>query len=252
MTLEDYYYYAGSGGTAGSFPPVGGGNTFAETVLGLTPTAYWRLGESSGAPQDSSGNAHHLSVSGSPTYGVAGWAGDGGTGMTFDSTSCLFASDNAAWDMGTGDFSVMFAMKMASWPAADAQAIGHDGGGTAGEWEVYTRTSLANDLTVSVGNTNTYNLSSGIALADGSWRLVIITWARSSNVTLYVDGASQEALDISATSATDLTNTAALRLAGRGVGSRPWPGSLCEMAVWKGTALTSTNVIALYAARDVV
>jgi Concanavalin A-like lectin/glucanases superfamily len=46
--------------------------SYASEVLADNPKAFWRMSEPSGSPQDSSGNAHHVtSVVGAPTYSQA-------------------------------------------------------------------------------------------------------------------------------------------------------------------------------------
>jgi hypothetical protein len=59
----------------------------SDGVLGLSPIAYWRLGEASGtSAADASGNGHTGTYVGSPTLGVAGLlTGDADTAVTFGS-----------------------------------------------------------------------------------------------------------------------------------------------------------------------
>ena len=72
-----------------------------------SPSAYWRLGESSGNPQDSVGTAHVTGVVGTPTYGVAGaLSGDMSTAVTFAGGSEFTIPNNAALNFGDGPFSV--------------------------------------------------------------------------------------------------------------------------------------------------
>jgi hypothetical protein len=236
---------------------VDAGTSFADEVDGLNPTAYWRLGEASGQPADSSGNGHTLSVTGSPTYGVSGW-NTGNDAMTFDdSGEHLYVNDHNDWDVGTSDFSVMWAQNVASgWPSSHGHIIGHDGQGYGGEWFVRLRGGFADKVWLGLGGTDAYLTTGADMLDSGSWVFCVLTVDRSANATLYVDGTtldsgSEYTASVSGASATDLTNTRPLRIANRSAsGSTPFAGSLDEVALWNGTLLTQQNVQDLFDARD--
>lgn len=97
-------------GVTGPFYVVAYKATFRNAVLADGPRAYWRLGESSGLPQDIAGTNHVSSVAGSPTYGVAGGTGDGNTAMTFPAGSCLVVPRAPALDVGDS-FTIEFLVK---------------------------------------------------------------------------------------------------------------------------------------------
>src|SRR3990167_10304778 len=145
-------------------PPAEGGQTCAEAVLDLVPTAYWRLGEASGAPADSSGNGHTLTVGGSPAYDAAGWTGDSDGAMTFDGLDYLSNADHADWDIGTSDFTVSWVLKRSGTPAAQEAIIGHDGQGFSGEWQVSL--SPTSSLILLQLDTQNFNLSHTAPLYD--------------------------------------------------------------------------------------
>ena len=111
MSLFDYYH---------AIPAPSAVLTYAQTLIAMAPTAYWRLGESSGNAADSSGNGYTLTAGGSPTYSAAGWANGGDTAITFDVD--WFTASDAAWmDIGTGDWSVSWCMKRSGTPATQMQ-----------------------------------------------------------------------------------------------------------------------------------
>lgn len=250
---ERIYYREGASAPPFSYPA--GGDTFEEAVLALTPDAYWRLGESSGNAADSSGNSRTLTAGGTITYGEAGWAGDGDTAMTFTSGDSLTRADEALWDVGTSDFTVMWAHKVGpGWPT-DQQLIGHDGQGFAGEW--YVRMSATTDAIrirlqdAVTGTLTTDFVTTADSLDTGAWVFCVITFDRSGNAILYVDGYTEYTQDISSASAYNVTNARALWLAGNSAsGARDYLGSLDEVAFWKGTLLTQSQVRALYDARN--
>lgn len=233
-------------------PPTPPGDTYAETLIAMAPTAYWRLGESSGNAADSSGNGYTLTAGGTPTYSVSGWPGDGDTAITFDAD--WFTASDAAWmDVGTADFTIAWCMKHAAgWPTAHERILGHDGQGNTGQWTVYLRASVDDYVRLNLDATADYNfVTSANLLDDGNWHHCVLSVDRSGNGVLYVDGNAEDTVDVSASSSLDLTNTRALWLGARSaVPSEPYVGSLDEVAFWNGTALSSTEVATLYAARN--
>jgi hypothetical protein len=250
-----YYYHASTTPLSGSYAGDDPGTAFADAVIALSPTAWWRLGEASGNALDSSGNSRTLTASGSITYSQAGWPGDGDTAMAFAATSYLRRADEAAWDMGTGDFSVMWAHKVGpGWPT-DQQVIGHDGQGTNGEWRVRFSTSEDNiqlyfgDATS--GSVSLFIPTTANTLDTGAWVLCVITADRDGNATLYVDGYTEYTGSIAAGSAYDVTNASFLYVAHNNTsGARQYVGSLDEVALWKGTLLSQSQVRGLYDSRN--
>jgi hypothetical protein len=79
-------------------------DTYSGHVLQHDPVAYYRLGESSGQPQDSSGNGNHTTATGgTPTYAQTGAiAGDSDTAIRLDKASSEYftAPDSATLDVG--------------------------------------------------------------------------------------------------------------------------------------------------------
>jgi hypothetical protein len=225
--------------------------TFVTVMTALSPTAWWRVGEASGNCADSSGSGLTLTAGGTLTYDVAGWTGDGDGGLTFASTSYLTHADDAAFDMGTGDFSVMWAHKMApGWPNAQ-QIIGHPGQALTGDWYIRFRDVVADNLQLTLQTTNYYIATTADTLDTGAWVMCVLTVDRSANAVLYVDGYTEYTKDVSASSALSLTNTSVLYIGANNTsGSRQLVGSLDEIAIWKGTILSQAQVRSIYDAKD--
>jgi hypothetical protein len=81
--------------------PVLGGNAYATECAADSPNVALPMGESSGNPQDVSGNARHVTVvGGTPTYGVTGPVA-GTTAIAFDGATEYFTvPDSAGTDLG--------------------------------------------------------------------------------------------------------------------------------------------------------
>jgi hypothetical protein len=83
---------------------------YSATVLGDSPTIYYRLGEGSGtSATDSSGNSHTGTYSATGvTYGSGGRINDGNTAVTMNGVATTFLDSgvNATASPGTNDFSV--------------------------------------------------------------------------------------------------------------------------------------------------
>lgn len=75
---------------------------YADVVLADSPVGYWRLGEASGLPQDSSGNGNHAtSVEGTLVYGTTGALyGDSDDAVEFSGAEEIVIPHHAALDFG--------------------------------------------------------------------------------------------------------------------------------------------------------
>ena len=238
------YYATGGGAPAdASVPPA---TAYAAAVLALSPTAYWRLGDASGNATDSSGNTHHLTAGGTPTYGAAGWASDGNGAIAFDAD--WFSASNASWmNPGLSDWSLSWVMKHSGTPSARRQILGHQGTGDAGEWGVQLET-LSYRLILRADAA--YSLDFSGTVYDDAFHHFVVACDRSASATVYIDGSSAGTVDISSGVALDLTNSTSLFMGARSTSpSYPFVGTLDEVVFWNGYLVTSADAATLYGAR---
>jgi len=253
MPVTLYRYYYQSVGT----PPTGGGpiggTAFGPSVIATSPTFYWRLGEPSGtAAADAMGVQDGTYVN-APTLGVAGYASDD-TAATFASASTQYVTiaDHASMDIGTSDFSVMFALKMSAWPSTPDLYVPlmRGTGYSAGDWGFYCNYNFSDRFEFLIDGTE-YSLQATTTLTNDAWHLIGISADRSGVATLTVDGVAEDTVDISAEVATSLTNGSTMRIGDAVSGDAAWlfDGSLDEVAIWTGTLIGESGFAALHAAR---
>jgi hypothetical protein len=221
---------------------------FPDAVLALAPSGYWRLEETSGTNAADLTGTQDGTYIGTPTLGATGIDGNNAVTLT-GGTMGISVADNAAWDLGTGDFTVMWAMKRSgTWPAAAQFLFGHDGDGGAGSFGSNLQTGNAGVLELRFESTAyTVTTSPTTLLSDDAWHLCFWVVDRSGNAELWVDGVSEGTVAVSGSSAVDLTNIRVLYFGRRAAGNG-FIGSLDECAIWKGTLLSSTNIGDLQAA----
>jgi len=207
---------------------------YAQTIISDFPIGYWRLGESSGNPQDSSGNNNHVTtVAGTPTYGVAGAiAGDGNTAIAFNGTTDYFSvTDHSSLDMAD-----VFTME--AWinrGAIDGSRGIISKGSNAG----YLR--VLNNGNLTLNKTNVGIIVQSTSTIPTGWHHVVGT-KNGADVHLYIDG-----IDVTGT-VTDLTcaESASPLYIGVAEGSIEFNnGSIDEAAVYN-YALTPAQVAVHY------
>lgn len=208
---------------------------YADVIIADTPVAYWRLGEPSGSPLDSSGNGHTLTANGSPTYGVTGALnGDPNTAMTFNGTTQYLQVLHASWM----DFGDVFTFETwAKRPAA------------VNLFEYLVRLydpgpSLELRAGVPYLRTSSTLLRHGTDITGSDWHHVVVT-KDADDAFVYIDGADVTVFDDDDTAE---DGTYALVIAADVDGqAEPFAGSLDEVAVYD-YALSAEQVLAHYTA----
>lgn len=232
-----------------------GRETLYSNTIKATPglSGYWRLGTPSGTLAiDESTTANHGTIQDNPTLGVSGATGsDWDTAITFDGSTDndVLVSDNDAYDFGSGvDFSLEAWVRRSSTPATSEYVMGHEGDGTTTDWEIFQSTgnntlnSRIDFLNVSSGSEN---------ISDNRWHHIVVTMDRDGFGTWYKDGkVSGTPTDISSKSTVNITSTGFLYIGNRKTDATEWIGSIDEVAVYKGVALTADQVREHYQAAN--
>lgn len=224
-------------------------SAYDSLILAQSPLAYWKFDETSGAPQDSSGNARHLTVGGGNViYGLPGPFGGRSLGNSGD--WFLDATIPAANTTAGTDVTAVF------WMWWDALAGG--GTGTSGDPIAWVNGSTNYALFFRGENDrfgfNTWN-SDAWGLVTPSefnamrlWRMVVASFhnGNRANCQLWVDGEKKGGLTDTQVEGGTNTVTGNFRV-GAGEGGQPWWGRLARPALFNGT-LSDSVIRQLYAA----
>ena len=213
-----------------------------DAVLSMSPAGYWRLGEPAGCLTafDRGPNLRHGVYMNTPTLAVAGsLVGDVDAAATLTATSVEHVSvaDDAAFDYGSGDWTLVVMSKQSS-------------GGLTSKWLVSKKDQF-NFLIDSGGKLTVDNFagsadyrSDSAVNGDASWHHLAATNAGGTH-RLYRDGT--EVAGTPTGTLTGVSNSAPLYI---GVESDdlfgPWDGSLDECAVF-ASALSAAQVAHLHA-----
>jgi hypothetical protein len=220
---------------------------YRNLILGDSPTAYFRLGESSGtAAVDECGGASGAHIN-TPTLGVAGaLTNDPNLGITYTAASSEYtqcgdkslAEDKSytleAWvksTSATADFLFMVCEGNSASVASVAGICMHTG---------VARAYYRNDAWGVIQVTGT------TAINDGNWHHIVCT-GNGTTLTLYVDGNSEGTPATFPVGVITIDQLAIGCRWGTAAGYF-WPGSIDEVAVYP-TGLSVTQVQAHYNAR---
>ena len=148
--------------------------------------------------------------------------------------------DNNVYDFGTGDFSLETWVKRSSLQGSAQFILGHSGDNASDDWELFWRSGISG-FSSRISATSCDSATT-TPLADNNWHHVVVSMDRDGLCTWYVDGVvSGTPTNISAQSATNLTNTSPLYIGRREAGNY-FDGSLDEVAIYKGVALSAAQV----------
>lgn len=226
--------------------------TYASEVLSDAPFVYWRLGEASGNPQDSSGGGRH---------GV--WFSPGGLGyqpvrgepslIAGNPDAAVRIDPAASVNAYVGPFTAQTftAITLEAWVKPEAHALTNDphavlfGNVTSGAARIYIqRADNIPRMLARTGAGTVQTGTTGVApLAVGTTYHVVGTYD-GTTVRLYVNGALV-ASNSGATGPLAGTQTY-FSVSGQAAGPYYWAGTLDEAAVYP-TALSATRIAAHYA-----
>lgn len=163
--------------------------SYVDEVMADAPAAYWRMGEASGLPQDSSGNGRHLTVSsGTRTYGVAGaLTGDSDTAITVVRAAQFMTLPAASLSLGDGPFSLECWVKRADLNTASFYwFFGNSPGSGTTRWFVGFNASGA--LVAWWEGSASWWYTSSQLFEDTNWHHIVLTKSGAARVA-YGDGA---------------------------------------------------------------
>jgi hypothetical protein len=218
---------------------------YPSVIAESSPSLYWRLGEPSGNPQDSSGNElHATSISGTPTRDVTGLIFDDDGAVTFDGTSAFQASD------------VANRLEVVNWGLEESRTVelwfrgSTVGGGILqflfgklNAWDNLTGWKIAFDasdnLVVRLGVANDILSIPGAIYLDGEpHHLVVTRECTEPRLTLYID-AVQVATSTNTLVDDNLGNSQNFRV---GMGTTEgFVGTIDEVALY-GSVLSTTVI----------
>lgn len=212
--------------------------SYPAEVLADSPRAYYRLGEASGNPQDSSGNGNHVTaVGGTPSYGITGaLTTDSDTAVSLDgSTEYFTAPDHSSLDLG--DVFTLDAWIIRGPTGAERGIV------SKGYSAYYMRVNASGYLQLL--SSSQYELATSTIEVPGTGWHHVAASRDDSAICLYIDG-----VDVTAASPdlfhAPIDNTHPLTIGADGNGTTErFNGSIDEVAVYP-TVLSPTRILAHY------
>ena len=225
---------------AGSVPPAS--DPYADAVIALSPYYYYKLNEASGAPQDSSGNSRHASISnGALTYKQASLRPDGlGNSVEFDGSDALSIPFSVSASAGWVAF---FARP--NFTSGYGFAFS-EGGGSGPNFHIipnYSGSTLRWQLANKFGASFHDLFSAGLG-AGTSTRFVVCTWSNTVK-KVYIDGTLSGNASVNGLNNND-NSSRFMGMEPRGLSSyNPYNGRIQDFAAGSGV-LSDAQVTALW------
>ena len=221
-----------------------GSTTYASSVLGSSPSLYFRLGDGAGSvyAADSSGSNQFANLSGTYTLGSSGaLVGDPDTGLGLTNGQLqLFPSRGLP--QGSSARTVELWVRTSN---ANGSLVGW---GDNGGFRTRFQFNLSNGNQVVLGtNFDDHTFTATRSLADGFWHYIVLTYDGNLTLTVYIDGAALPAQTLGAGLGTAFTSLG--MVAGRDEmgGNNPIVGTIDELAIYS-RALTAADVTSHFAA----
>lgn len=217
---------------------------YKRLTLGMSPLAYWRLGESSGTvAADETGNYPGTYVN-SPTLGVAGaLAGDPDGAVTFNRSLSQYMMPPSK-GIAAGGAGAACAAAWVKIPAATGEPQRVVMYGTGGSYTYSLTLNATGHASFEIYNSAGADISTPIStavVADGEWHHLVGV-VDGSTASIYVDGALADTKAVGV----GWTDSPFTRMwIGTQTLNRFVNGSIDEVAVWR-RALSATEVKRLY------
>jgi RHS repeat-associated protein len=164
---------------------VSASSVYESAVLADSPSAYYRLGESSGSTAaDDSGNGNNATYDATVTYGVTGaLSGDSDTAIHGDGSHTPVTGSDSWTPTGASSWTVEGWIKSSS---TSAKMLASWGDGSVNGHAIYFYMLDATHLQVSwSAGTNTFTTTA--SLSDGNWHYLTFTFD-GTIIDSYVDG----------------------------------------------------------------
>ena len=161
---------------------------YAQDVLALSPTHYWRLDESAGTSTSTDWAGYNNLLEGSTvTNGASGAViGDSDTAASFDGSATGVAGAQAK-EAGPNAFSVGAWIKTTTNSGGKIVGFGDSQSGTSGNYDRHLYMDNAGHVVFGVYNNGIYTVTSQTTYNDGQWHQLVGTLS-SSGMVLYIDG----------------------------------------------------------------
>jgi hypothetical protein len=169
--------------------PTGGGTTYSEQVLALSPAGYWRLGETSGTTaEDATTNNNDLTYVDSPVLGEAGaLAGDSDTGVKL-----VAALDSATYSGTAVTLTAPYSIEY--WAKGSAKSYGRVKVNSSAQ-PLFGPFWGTNCEPINYLQSSNYAYFSSTTHADGNWHhfVHVVTGDAAGDIVnskIYLDGTS--------------------------------------------------------------
>jgi hypothetical protein len=201
------------------------------------------MDEASGSALDATAGGKNLANFGNP---ITSSAGKINTARAFPGSggASFFASSPSNFSPGSNSFSFSFWVNFSPTAGGDYEGLLAKGvvGPTNVEWLVYRHGDNRLRFSVSSNGSTLTTVTWPSTLSTGTWYFVAGEWD-GTNINLSVNGATFQSTSFSGTIHSNTNNFDMGLISGSG---NPLDGSVDEVGIWMGRALTQTEVSQLY------
>ena len=238
-------------------PFISGGQTYYEYISSLSPTVYYRLGESSGTTAVDDEGTHNATYVNSPTFGGTGAVGDSNTSINLNGSSHhinagLPASLSSFWENGNGSTFLCWVRPetVDAGHGAILSRTNHVGQGYGiylrDESGGFVRLRLFKAGAAGGGGWNTTSLPVEL----NQWNFIAITFKYLTNglndPIFYVNGSSVALTQTETGGGSDIDNTHTMYIGRFNDNTGHLDGDLDEVTFFAGTMLTSDQISTAY------
>jgi lysophospholipase L1-like esterase len=221
--------------------------SYLNALLALSPAGVWLMQDSSGAPQDSSGNARHLTANGAPTYAQAGPNDEVPLAISGYSNTVFFSSSDAAFKT-TGALSVVVAFRYTN-TGVQQTLVARDVNSGAGtrDFEAYLAgTGIPGFQVFDAANTASTVAATG-GQSAGSWNLFVGVHTPSANLKIYINGADVTASAVAGPATRGGASAGDIQIGKRAIAASFLPfGDRLAAVAYFPSALSAGQVSGLY------